>query len=815
MLNHLKIGWRKMRKQKGYALTHILGLAVGMAASLLILELLVFEFSFDRLHTAGENIYRVANDRYQNGELNQHGTITYAPVGRLLEEDFPEITDHLRLMPDWGNMAVRVEEEVFSEEAVYYANANFFEFFSFPVLAGNTKTALQQPFSIALSESLAKKYFNIASPEQAIGKPLILDEEEDIYQVNLVFADIPANSHLQFDLIISFSTFVQHVGPELESNLNWSDFWHYVKMEEGVDPATLRAKLDAFSETHFRGAEVSGSEEVFSLQPLYQAHLYSDYEYEIGQTADGQSFELLFGIAIFILLLAWINYVNLTTARALERAREVGLRKVMGATRRQLIRQFLTESLLYNLLGLVFALTLIQLLQPSFNQWLGRPLSLSALWTTETAAWLHPVYFVLLILAGMLASGFYPAFILSGYKPATVLKGAFKRSTKGNALRQGLVIFQFVCSFVMIAATLTVYQQINYMQERDMGIELDQVLVLESPYLSNWDSTWIQKIDAFKDEMRKIPAVSQVTTSENLAGGRLGRMFDLRASHHDESQQFTASRLSIDHEFVETYQLRLVAGRDLRQGDHAIDFQDLHYVLVNEKTVQMLGFPSAEESLKQEISFYNKSWQIVGVLADFHQRSLKLPIEPMVFPPAYSTNDFISLRLQTKDLSSSLEQIEAVYASFFPQNPFEYFFMDQQFSEQYADDRQFGQMVSIFAILAVIIACLGLLGLAAYSILQRSKEIGIRKVLGASIQQLFLLLSGRFLRLVGIATLIAMPIAWWAIQHWLENYAFHISPSFLFLLIPALTILGIALLTISWQTISSTRANPVESLRGE
>jgi putative ABC transport system permease protein len=815
MLHHLKIGWRNMRKQKGYALTHILGLAVGMAASLLILELLVFEFSFDRFHTDGEQIYRVTNDRYQNGELIQHGTITYPTIGRVMEEDIPEITAHLRMIPAWGNTGVRVGEEVFSEDGVFYANGNFFDFFSFPLLAGDRKQALEAPYNLALSASMAKKYFQVSSPDQAIGKQLILDQEEDIYQVSAVFADVPANSHLQFDMVISFKTFLQEVGPSVEENWEWSDFWHYVKLQEGVNPEALRGKLDAFSETHFRGNEVSGSEEKFFLQPLHEAHLYSDYEYEIGETADGEAFELLFGIAIFILLLAWINYVNLTTARSLERAREVGLRKVMGATRNQLIKQFLSESFLYNILGLVLALTLIQLFQPAFNNWLGRPLSLTDLWSTASANWLNPLYFIMIILLGMLASGFYPAFVLSAYSPATVLKGVFKRSQKGNSLRQGLVIFQFVCSFVMITATLTVYQQINYMHDRDLGIELEQVVVLEGPYLSNWDSTWIQKIDALKQEMKKIPAVSQVTTSENLAGSRLSRMFDLRASHHDANQKFSASRLSIDHDFVETYQLNLVAGRDFRESDHAYDFGDLKYVLVNEEATRLLGFESPEQAVDQSISFYNKAWQIAGVLGDFHQQSLKLPIEPIIFPPSYSTYDFISLRLETTNLATSLEQAGEVYASIFPENPFEYFFMDQQFAQQYTDDQQFGQMVALFAVLAVIIACLGLLGLAVYSVLQRSKEIGIRKVLGASIQQLFILLSGRFMKLVGIATLVAMPIAWLAIQNWLENYAFHISVSLLYLLLPAAIILGIALLTISWQTISSARRNPVESLRRE
>ncbi len=815
MINHLKISWRKMRKHKGYALTHILGLAIGMAASLLILELLVFEYSFDRFHAEGEQIYRVTNDRFQNGELVQHGTITYPHIGKVMEDDIPEVTDHLRLIPSWGKTAVRIGEAFFSEEGVMYANANFFDFFSFPLLAGDASDALQKPFTIALSESFAKKYFEGLAIEQAIGRQLIIDEEENPYLVTAVFADIPENSHLQFDMLISFETFVTEVGPGFANNWEWSDFWHYVKLQQSTDPLALRTKLDAFSKQHFRGAEVSGSEEVFLLQPLYEAHLYSDYEYEIGQTADGKAFELLYGIAIFILLLAWINYVNLSTARSLERAKEVGLRKVMGATRPHLIRQFLIESFLYNLLGLIFALTLIQLCQPAFNRWLERPLSLTQMWQTSTADWLNPAFFVIWVILGMFASGFYPAFVLSAFRPATVLKGTFKRSQKGNRLRQSLVIFQFVCSFILMTGTLAVYQQIKYMQDRDLGIDLEQIVVVEGPYLYDWDSTWIGKIDAFKTELRRIPAIRQVSTSENLAGNRLSRIFDLRASHHDATQKFTASRMSIDHDFVETYQLRLLAGRDFRLDDHHYSFREIKYVLVNQATTRLLGYEKVEDALDKQITFYGRNWQIVGVLADFHQQSLHLPIEPIIFPPAYSTEDYFSLRMETKDLASSLAEIRAVYSNLFPGNPFEYYFMDQRFAAHYASDQQFGQMIALFALLAVLIACLGLLGLAAYSILQRSKEISIRKVLGASLQQLFMLLSGRFLRLVGIASLLAMPIAWIAVRHWLDNYAFHTSPSLLLLLLPAIMVFGIALLTISWQTLSSARRNPVDSLRNE
>ena len=813
--NYLLVAIRNMKRHKLFAAINILGLAVGIAASLLILEYVQFEWSFDRFHKQEADIYRVINDRFQNGTRIQRGMITYAMVGPTMVEEIPELESFTRLMPS-GQMGIRNGSKIYSERGYYFADENFFSIFSFPVLAG-TPDALAEMDVIAISEDVADKIFGLTgnATEGAIGKMLELDEARNPVKVGLVFANIPDHSHLQFDVLLSFNSMLQRAiqrnGGYDKFSHTWSDFHHYVKLQEGTDPATLSDRLAAFGEKHFRDGEVSGSVEKFSLQPLAKAHLYSDLEYEIGITGNGNAVMALFVIAIFILMIAWINYINLTTARAMERAREVGVRKVVGAGRSQLIRQFMTESILVNSIGIAIAITLIQVLQPTFNQWLDRDLALGLLWS-------DPLMRALLLgvaLPGTLLSGLYPAFVLSGYKPVSVLKGRFSNSSQGKLLRRGLVVFQFASSILLIMGTFVVYQQLNYMEKKDLGMNIEQILVVEGPYMTAWDSTFIQKANSFKTEVSRYPNIHRAASSANLPGNRLPRTFNLHSPRTGSEKNVAVSRMNVDFEFVDVYDLKIMAGRNFLRSDHKEDFNEITHLMLNASAAKALGYNNPEEIIGEPITLYGRDWQVMGVVADFHQQSLKLPLEPIVFLPTYSTYDYYSIKISERDVEESIAAVKASYEEIFPGNSFEYFFMDQRFARQYREDKLFGQLFAIFASLAIFIACLGLFGLSSYSLLNRTKEIGIRKVLGASVWSIYFLLSRQHLSAVIMAYLLAIPLAVWGIRSWLSQYAYAMEISWVLWFIPAIIILGIALCTISFQTIQTARANPVDALKYE
>lgn len=453
--NYLTIAFRNLLRHKVFSLLNILGLAIGMAACLLILQYVSFEWSFDRFHTNAQDIYRVANDRYQNGNLIQHGTITYSGVGKAMKDDFPEVLSNTVVNPG-GETIISYGDKKLREEYTLAADNSFLQIFSFPLLAGNAATALKEPYNIVLSENLARRIFSYQGSDlsQFIGKTLVFFKEEHPYKITGICHDVPENSHLKFNLLISYQTLISMGWKQADNGFEQSDFWHYIQLRPGTDYKAMQARFDAFSEKHFQGNKVSGSHEKFYLQPLLQAHLYSDFEYEIGIIGSGTVVWGLFLIALFIMAIAWINYINLATAKAIERAKEVGVRKVLGAYREQLNGQFLSEALLVNCFGLLIAIILVQILQPAFNSLLDLDLSLAFFFQQGLGGYVSAIGLVGIMLIGILLSGFYPAFVLSSYKPVTVLKGRYKTSQKGIALRKGLVVFQFAATVVLIVGSL-------------------------------------------------------------------------------------------------------------------------------------------------------------------------------------------------------------------------------------------------------------------------------------------------------------------------------------------------------------------------
>jgi putative ABC transport system permease protein len=548
---------------------------------------------------------------------------------------------------------------------------------------------------------------------------------------------------------------------------------------------------------------------------LLNAHLYSDTEYEIGRTGSATVVWGLLIIALFIIGIAWINYVNLATARSIERAKEIGIRKVTGATKWQLIRQFLTESLLINVIALAIALLMVYLAQGVFNSLVQHQLSFSYLFKKGLGGYVISMGLIVVILTGVFISGFYPAFVLSAFKPIMVLKGKFSSSKKGAVLRKGLVIGQFAITVVLITGSFVVYKQIKYMNGQKLGVNIDQMLVVNGPVFVPRDTAFITRANSFVAELDQIPGVKNAATSFWVPGNEMGRNFNIRATDGDPNTHFTMRFDGVSRDYIKTYGMQLLAGRDFIATDYNPDYDKLHNIILNQNAIKALGFSSPQAAIGRTMVNGTKKWDIIGVVADFHQKSLRYPIEPTILRPVLNIQNQISVKIDPKNTVATIASIKAKYQSFFPGNIFDYTFLDEQFNAQYKNDELFGKAFSIFGGFAIFIACLGLLGLSLFATIQRTKEIGVRKVLGASISNIVLLLSKDFIKLVVVAIVIATPVAWYILHNWLQDFAYRITISWWIFGLSGVVAIIVALATISFQAIKAASTNPVKSLRSE
>ncbi len=817
--NYFTIAFRNVLKNKVFSAINIFGLGIGLASCLLIFQFVSFELSYDLFNEKLDRTYRVTNDRFQNGKLIQHGTIMYPTIGPTMAKDYPEIEMYTRLMPA-GDLNVKIDDKIFKGENSHFVDEHFLSVFSFPMLAGEARTALKDRYTMVLTENTAIKYFGVPDKNYSsvIGKVVYWGLDTQPYKITGVCTNVPENSHIQFDALVSYATLISPENHGADDSWTWSDMRHYLVLKPGIDHKSLEAKFPDFSQRYFQGDKVSGSVEKFYLQPMKRAHLYSDYEYDIAKIASGKAVWAMVIVAAFVLLIAWINYINLTTSRALDRAKEVGLRKVMGALRSQLIKQFLFESILISFFAFVTALVIVLISQSSFNEMINGNLSwwkvLSEMNTSTT------LILVSIMVTGVLLSGFYPAFVLSSYQPVTVLKGKFQRSSRGQFLRKSLVVFQFTSSAALITGTLIVSKQLKFMNDADLGMNIHNTLIVQAPERTSWDSTFIQRVESYKHELTQIKGVVSAATSWRLPGDRLGRSFGIRLSDQPSDAHFTMSNLGADHNFFDTYGITVLAGRKFLPTDHREDFDKIEVVILNLNAIKLLGIDSPQNAIGRQIIWGDDTRKItiVGVVNDFHQQSLKRPMEPMIFGPAYSTYSSTSIKLENLDKEKTqkvIADVQATYLKFFPDNAFEYSFLEDRFKRQYNDDNRFGKVISVFTVLAIIISCLGLVGLSSYTAMQRTKEIGIRKVLGASLFSIVTLLSSGFIKLVLLATLLALPIAYIAAENWLEGYAYKITPGVLIFALPVILILLIAAFTMSFQVLRTAKTNPADTLKYE
>ncbi len=817
--NYLKMAWRQAFKRKGYSLLNIFGLAIGISSCLLILQYVAREWSYDRFHPRAGHIYRLRLDSYQNGRLAWQSATVFPAFAPTMRSEMPEVAGACRLH-DAEMVITNPENNVkFAERKGYFADPAFLEMFRLKLLSGDPSNALDGPDKILLSESMARKYFG--RPD-ALGKRLVVKDSDlfQTYEVSGVFEDYPANSHLAIDYLVSYRTLgklVQQVWGDTtnatETSWGWYDFYTYLELHPGTDVGRFKAKFPAFTDKHInaprRERGSANTVNAIDIIPLTDIHLYSNVNQEAEVNGNGWAVSVLFLSAFFILLIAWINYINLATARSLERAREVGLRKVLGAGRRQLAGQFLLESFILNLSAFALALGMVQAALPFFSRLLGHRLSFSL--ASNPEFWLLAVGVFAL---GALLAGLYPAFVLSGFRPLTVLRGQLKNAAEGMLLRKGLIVFQFAASIVLVVGTIVVFQQVQYMRKQNIGVDIEQTLVLEGPN-TVLDSLYEGRFQPFKNDILNIPGIKSITASAYVPGDEIYWTAGVQWMRRDgeASPSSTIYTQGVDEQFLKDYKLPLAAGRNFSRERG----EDERGCLLNETAAALLGFPSPDAAPGERLQRGGDTLTVVGVTKDFHHLGLQKPIEPIIFLFRPDSRSYYSLKIEQAggNLPATVAAVQQSWNAHFPDDPFSHFFLNDFFDRQYQADLLFGKVFGFFALLAVLVAALGLFGLSSYNVIQRTREIGIRKVLGASVTGIVGLLSRDFLKLVLVALLAATPLAWYVMNEWLQNFAFRIHIGWwVFLLAGALAVL-IAFLTVSVQSVKAALSDPVKALRYE
>jgi len=792
--NYLKIAFRNMKRDRAYFLISITGFAAGIAAFILIILYVQYELSFDNYHKNADRIYRVIAEIPR---LDNRSATTPAPLAEALRDEFPEIVSAAK-MRDLNNLVITNDENSFREKQLYFIEPEIFEIFSVPFLKGDPNTSLDDPFSIILSERIAEKYFG---DEEPIGKVLTLRERLN-YKVTGVIKNMPGNSHFIIDLAVPFKNFSRFSGV----GQGWeSSFVHtYFLIHEGANPEDLEGKFPGLLDKHmYQNSETDESLKTkFFLQPIKSIHLHSHYYDEISVNSDIRYIYLFSSIAFLILVIACINYMNLSTARSIKRSREVGIRKAVGATRGQLIKQFFGESLFFSLIALIASIAIVLLVLPAFNNFLEKELSFNPMNNP-----LLILIFVLTVLFAGLFSGSYPALYVSSLRPVDTLRSTVSRSAGSASLRKISVTVQFMITIVLITSTLVIWDQLNFIKNKDVGFEREQIMVLNFSRRNDYD--YIKNnIETLKTELLENTSIVSATVSKclphNISVGRP------RLSGDDPNLIVEAYVNWIDYDFINLYGIEIVDGRNFSK-EFPSDTEGA--VLINEKAVKecKLEFPVGRDITING----SRTVKIIGVMKDFHSKSLHSPIEPIIiyYRPEYL--EYMSIKINTARIQETINYIEQTIKKFAPNYPFEYQFFDEIFNRVYQTEQKLGELVGTFAFLSIIIACLGLFGFTMLTAGQRKKEIGIRKVLGASVLNIIWILSREFTKWLLIANVIALPIAYYLMTKWLQDFAYKINLNIGIFIFSFLLVVVIAAITLSFQSIKAACMNPVDSLRHE
>jgi putative ABC transport system permease protein len=807
--SYLKIAIRSIFKFKGYSAINLFGLALGISSGVLILIHVLDETSFDQFHERGDRIYRVGTDMVDiktgsaNGSIETNGW----PIGRLLEKDFPEV-EKVVYIRNASNLAINHEGNRF-EETLFYAGNEFFQLFSFPVLKGDAATALAKPYSIVLTEAMERKYF---ANESALGKTMVLADTL-LFEVTGVMKDVPSQSHMQFDMLISFATY-ETMNTWFSYDGGWGNLnvRNYILLKEGVDKEDFFKKARPLYMTYVEeDMKKWGMYMYVAFEPMRQLYLNTTRGNGMGPVGSIDRLYLISGIAIFIILLACINFINLSTARSTYRAKEVGLRKVVGSSRFSLIRQFLGESALVTFIAFGLSLALMGVFLPSFNQLLGKSYTIEALLKPVVVAGVLGLVIVIALVAG-----YYPALILSSLQPAEVLKGQLKSSSRGVQLRRLLVVAQFLISAVLITGTMVVLRQLDFMQHRDLGFNGKQVVVLDMDKVTDRGGAGSdgRSAQVFKNELKKLPAVESVTFS-NAVPGRPGWVGQWAfPADRPTGGSIGTEYMAIDEDYLQTLGIALIAGRNF---DLDIPSEIEDGLIINETCARQMGWETPENALMKKIDSPSKhpAGTVIGVVRDYHEFGLQQSIYPMAMDFNPDRSRYFSVRFATSGTADLIPQLSTLWKKYYDGYDFKYFFLDENFERQYQAEKRLAKIFTIFSAIAVGIASIGLVGLVSFMVVSRTKEIGVRKILGANMFSVMQLLSREFILLVIVANVIALPLAWYFAGRWLESFAYRMTISPWLFVWTLFIALAITLITVSFQTIKAAMTDPVKSLRYE
>jgi putative ABC transport system permease protein len=806
--NFIKIAFRNIFRNKVYAAVNIAGLAMGICAFLLLMEYVSLEKSVNQFHKNLSGMYRLINED-PSGKTWPQVEPGWAVQAK---QRFSEIKDFCRFEEGVAQGIVSKKDNnnlAYRENKIGYAEGNFFTFFSFPLKQG-TPSAFNKTNVVFIAESTAKKYFSNKTP---IGETLNLSNQfgNALYTVEGVYADMGENSDIKYDMVFSLETLKNTANLNDNSwaaldNLQSQYINTFFELNKGVNAAAFEKRLTAMRNELKKDKD--GVQ--FHLQAFSNVHLGSSLNDPYLTSGNLKYVYMLGAIAFLIVLIAWFNYINLSTANSIKRAGEVGIRKVNGATRNNLIAQFMGESLLMNLFGFTASILLMLLMQPLFNKLINKNLSLQVLGATNV--WLTAA---VLLVVGSILSGAYTAFSLSKFNPVDTVKGRISKTSKGIVLRKSLVVAQFVISIILIISTILIYTQLSYMKNKNLGINTEQLLVIHGPEIGK-DSTFKNRRTAFWNELSQQSFVKDYCNTGSVPGNNYNfatsGFTQPNSKKGDELK--TYSFAIIGDRFLKAYEIGLVAGRNFTTAECAVEWDDNSKVLMNERAIKQLGFENAQQAINTKVQWDERALEVIGVVKDYHHTGLQNAIDPIIFYPQ-NNNSFFTVKLTADKMQDKIAVLEKMYKQSFEGNPFEYFFVDENYSKSYLAEKQYGDMFSTAAIWAIFIACLGLFGLTTFTVESRIKEIGVRKVLGASVQGIVTLLSKDFLLLVFIAFLIASPLAWYAMHRWLQDFAYRINIGWWVFALAGFITLIIALSTVFFQALKAAVTNPVKSLKSE
>ena len=819
----LKISARNILKHKFFSLINIIGLAVGLASSLLIIMHISYEVSFDRNWDKADDIYRINLSRYQNGELSFKSARTLRGMAPVLKEKIPEVIGSTELFKDV--VTAYNENNQIHDIPMFTTDSTFFSVFKLDFIGKQGDNPLSALYSSILSESAAMSLFGTTN---AVGKWYKVCQGWRFYVAG-VFRDLPSNTTLPFDMLLTDQTYNfyfqnwddvtgteiirnpnAHINNKPRTSWDWgyNGYYTYLLTRPGSDPRKIESQIEKIAVDYTRKITQNDGKAEFHLQPITSIHLNSNLEHEIKPNGDRKYLIALVFISVIILCFAWINFINLTLIRAVGHAKSTGLHKIFGATKKQLVAQFMLEAIITNLISIVIALILVFLIKDWFA-------SVTKMPVVTAIGWKYCIILLTFIFTGILVSGLYPALYLASFKPVDLFKGIHTSVTNKLDLRKFLVVVQFTASIFLIAGVLTVYKQIYYMENRDLGININRIIVTWSPPTMNRRAQLLPKLNTYKSMISKIAGVEAIATSSAIPGIEiLWNRQDIRRTGDPPNTVKTYAYTYVDNDFIKTFNLKLIAGRNFTESEN----EDGNAVIINEMALKQLGFKKDGKAINSYILVGDKQYEIIGILKDFHQESLKKEIKPVLFFYGYkwmSDIGYYSIKINASDLKNTISKIEQIWKKIYPEDIFTYFFLDEEFNAQYGSDQAFGRVFSMFTGLAIFVAAIGLFGLALYTAGQRTKEIGIRKVNGARNLEILIMLNKNFIKWVAIAFVIATPLAWYVMHNWLKNFAYRTNLSWWIFLLAGSGALLIALITITWQSWNTSIRNPIESLRYE